>query len=400
MFRSFLVLIMLILSFGISAAGQQISLTMNFGIADGNHSEAKISISRNGSPWKLVRPAKPSNSEVLDFANNYLITFEKVGYAIQKVAINTGGITKEQQAGGMNLTISVTLEKGVADQTPITYAYDAGVKGFKRISTVAISNSASSESEQDARKRAEATFDLITKEEEKEKQFQKHFNKEDELEGRKSEFSKKKEEPKTEEQKLAEEAKKAAIIKAAEDARQIQLTKMEEERKKAIGETAEREKAEQMKRQEEQQKQIATIKAAEVERKAQEVKTAALAREAEAARAEEERRRQEATAKADLEKRKREAQQKFKQEQQNVVAAPKVEAEQKPMTIEEAGNIVSRTEEIIQEEKRIIKQITIKRERHTFVYRMVKYDWGGVFYFKNEMDMTKLDFDSETSLKQ
>jgi hypothetical protein len=34
------------------------------------------------------------------------------------------------------------------------------------------------------------------------------------------------------------------------------------------------------------------------------------------------------------------------------------------------------------------------------VYRMVKHDWGGVFYFKNEVDITKNDFELETALKK
>jgi ATP-dependent 26S proteasome regulatory subunit len=143
--------------------------------------------------------------------------------------------------------------------------------------------------------------------------------------------------------------------------------------------------------------QAAAQKVVEAERKEKDAKAAVLAREAEAARAEEERRRKDAEAKVELEKRKKEAQQKFQQEQRTSTPAPSKVAEEKPMTIAEAGNIVSRFEEIIQEEKRVIKQITIKRERHTFVYRKVKYDWGGVYFFKNDMDITKLDFDNESA---
>lgn len=379
------------------AVAQQIALTVNYGINDGSHNESKMTIARNGSPWKLVRPAKPTNTETLDFSNNYLLTFEKPGYATRQVSINTGNIPKEVQANGMNLTISVQLSKegSSSGDRLVKYAYDAAAKGFvQEAATPTLTQQA------EARKRAEETLDLITKEEERGRQYKQHFNKEDALEGRKGEFSQKKEVELTEEQKQAQEVKKAAAIKAAEETKAAQLAKIEEQRKAMQTKENENAQVERKKQEEEQRVQIATIKAAEVERKAREVKAAEAAREAEAARAEEERRKQEALAKAELEKRKREAQQKFQQEQRNVKPAAAAAAEEKPMTIAEAGNIVSRTEEIIQEDKRVIKQITIKRERHTFVYRMVKYDWGGLFYFKNDMDMTKLDFDSETALKQ
>lgn len=116
--------------------------------------------------------------------------------------------------------------------------------------------------------------------------------------------------------------------------------------------------------------------------------------------AEEERRRQEAAAKADLERRKREAREKFEREQSKAAARPSQATEERPMTIEEAGSIVSRSEEIIQEDGRVIRQITIKRERHTFVYRQVKHDWGGIYYFKNDIDITKNDFELETALEK
>ncbi len=375
---------------------QQMSLSINFGISNGTHTESKLAIARNGSPWKLVRPAKPVNSEVLEFGNNYLLTFEKSGYISKQISINTGNIPKEVQASGLTLTVSAEIKpenSGVNEPNFVKYKYDAVAKGFIQEKVAPVSAPSPDES----RKRAEATFDLITKEEEKEQQYSKHFVKEDALEGRKGEGSTKKEVVLTEEQKQKEEARKAAAIKAADEARIAQLAKIEEQRKTLQLKEIEDSRAKGIQREEELREQAAAQKVVEAERKEKDAKAAVLAREAEAARAEEERKRKDAEAKIELEKRKKEAQQKFQQEQRTSTPAASKVAEEKPMTIVEAGNIVSRFEEIIQEEKRVIKQITIKRERHTFVYRKVKYDWGGVYYFKNDMDITKLDFDNESA---
>lgn len=375
---------------------QQMSLSINFGISNGTHTESKLAIARNGSPWKLVRPAKPVNSEVLEFGNNYLLTFEKSGYISKQISINTGNIPKEVQASGLTLTVSAEIKpenSGVNEPNLVKYKYDAAAKGFIQEKVAPVSAPSPDES----RKRAEATFDLITKEEEKEQQYSKHFVKEDALEGRKGEGSTKKEVVLTEEQKQKEEARKAAAIKAADEARIAQLAKIEEQRKALQLKEIEDSRAKGIQREEELREQAAAQKVVDAERKEKDAKAAVLAREAEAARAEEERKRKDAEAKIELEKRKKEAQQKFQQEQRTSTPAASKVAEEKPMTIAEAGNIVSRFEEIIQEEKRVIKQITIKRERHTFVYRKVKYDWGGVYYFKNDMDITKLDFDNESA---
>ena len=376
---------------------QQMSLSINFGISNGTHTESKLAIARNGSPWKLVRPAKPVNSEVLEFGNNYLLTFEKSGYISKQISINTGNIPKEVQASGLTLTVSAEIKpenSGVNEPSLVRYKYDASAKGFIQEKAAPV---VAATSPDESRKRAEAMLDLITKEEEKEQQYSKHFVKEDALEGRKGEGSTKKEIVLTEEQKQKEEARKAAAIKAADEARVAQLAKIEEQRKALQLKEIEDSRVKGIQREEELREQAAAQKVVEAELKEKDTKAAVLAREAEVARAEEERRRKDAEVKIELEKRKKEAQQKFQQEQRTSSPATSKVAEEKPMTIAEAGNIVSRFEEIIQEEKRVIKQITIKRERHTFVYRKVKYDWGGVYYFKNDMDITKLDFENESA---
>lgn len=408
--RTILCLVSLHLLMLAHVEAQQLSLTVRFTFDDAARTGSKFTIVLNGAPLKYLRPSPEIINEQLNFGNQYLLEFEKPGFTKKTIVLNTGNVPKQAQEGGLNLTLSVRLESGVGSIPPLTYAYDGAAQGFVIQKKEDVVYQQGGES----RKSAEELLNLITKEEEKERQYQKHFVKEDALEGRKGEFSQKEEE-KTEEEKAEEEEKKAAIIRKAEEQRAARIAQIEEQRRQMMSEE-EKQTAERIsKREEQQRKQIADLKAKEEERKVYEKKKEEQARseaearkaeedrrlkEAAAKQAEEERRRQEAAAKADLDKRKREAREKFQKEQGNQAAKPAQANEERPMTIEEAGNIVSRSEEIIQEDKRIIRQITIRRERQTFVYRQVKHDWGGVFYFKNDTDITKNDFEMETALEE
>ncbi|MCF8257077.1 MAG: hypothetical protein K9J06_05965 [Flavobacteriales bacterium] len=393
---------------------QQLSITVRYGISDGVRTGSKFTLNLNGSPLKMLRPAPEIINEKLDFGNMYVLVFEKPGHVTKSIAINTAKVPTDVQKGGLNLTLSVSLStEGKPDDpdTFIKYTYDAASNGFiKERSGPEVTYGQTAE----ARKSAEELYNLITKQEEKELQYKQHFVKEDALEGRKGEFSQKKEEQDDEVQRAKEE-QKAETIRRADEARAARVAQIEEQRKQSMSESERKETENLKKREEQQRKQIAEIQAKEAVRKEEDKKLQEQNRiEAEARRAEEDRRlkdaaakqaeearrKQEAAAKADLEKRKREAREKFQQEQGGQTAKPASAAEERPMTIQEAGKIVSRTEEIIKEDKRVIRQITIKRERQTFVYRQVKYDWGGIYYFKNDMDITKNDFELETTLEK
>ena len=406
----------LVLHFAVprAACSQQVNVIVRYGISDGIRTGSKFTINLNGAPLKVLRPAPEIISEKLDFGNQYVLVFEKPGFITRTIALNTAKVPIDVQKGGLNLTLSVALSnegKAGDPDTYLKYVYDTASKGFvKEKTTPDVDYQQSRES----RKSAEELLDLITQEEQKERQYKQHFVKEDALEGRKAEFSQKQEE-KDETARKVEEEKKAETLRRAEAARAARVAELEQLRQQTLAESTKKEMETAKKREEQQRKQLAEIEEKQAERREEDRKIQELARtEAEAKRAEEERRlkeatarqqeeerrRKEAEAKAELEKRKREAREKFQQEQSTQTAKPSQATEERPMTIQEAGNIVSRTEEIIQEDKRLIRQITIKRERHTFVYRQVKYDWGGVYFFKNDMDITKKDFDMETALQK
>lgn len=55
------------------------------------------------------------------------------------------------------------------------------------------------------------------------------------------------------------------------------------------------------------------------------------------------------------------------------------------------------TEEVIFETRRTIKRTVVKDTKNSLenVYQMVKYAWGGVFYFKNNQSITQNTYDTE-----
>jgi hypothetical protein len=84
------------------------------------------------------------------------------------------------------------------------------------------------------------------------------------------------------------------------------------------------------------------------------------------------------------------------QERERTAAVAQMEAERKSLAIKDAGNVVSRTEETIKENNRVITKVTIKRERMTYIYQKVVYNWGGVYYFRDEANITKAVFELES----
>jgi len=221
--------------------------------------------------------------------------------------------------------------------------------------------------------------------------------------------------------KAAEDARKALEARQEEDAR-LAKVRSEEEARNALRAKQEEEAGQARMREEEESRKVAGLKAAEEQRLAKQALQAEEARnKAEAARAEDERKRttlakaeeerrtsdaeraaaeqrkRQEQAITDEERRKREARERAEREQKANANAAKIIAEQKPMSVADAGSIVSRTENTFREGTKEITEVTINRERQSFVYRMVRHDWGGLYYFKNDNSITKRDYDAEST---
>jgi membrane protein involved in colicin uptake len=55
------------------------------------------------------------------------------------------------------------------------------------------------------------------------------------------------------------------------------------------------------------------------------------------------------------------------------------------------------TDEKITEVNRSIQRTVVKKDGVTTNYQKITYNWGGVFYFKNESSITQTTFDTELS---
>jgi len=54
-------------------------------------------------------------------------------------------------------------------------------------------------------------------------------------------------------------------------------------------------------------------------------------------------------------------------------------------------------EELITETNRTIKRVVVSKAANVTIYKMIVYGWGGAFYFKNDVNITKQVFDKETT---
>ena len=214
----------------------------------------------------------------------------------------------------------------------------------------------------------------------------------------------------------ADEEEKAAVKAKLEDAeRARKKAELEAEMKQSKLDAAEETKRrEQLEKEEiEQRQQEADLRRVEEERMAAEQTAETEKRKiAEAAKAEADARKQASENAAFEEDRKKkakaafEAQQRAQAQAQSVSEAQKrdrfeamekMEEERKSLSIKDAGNVVSRTKEVIEEVNRTITLITISRERMTYVYKKVAYNWGGVYYFRDDDSITNDVFKLETA---
>ncbi|MGB0917912.1 MAG: hypothetical protein ACPGU4_10000 [Flavobacteriales bacterium] len=226
--------------------------------------------------------------------------------------------------------------------------------------------------------------------------------------------------------KAEEEAKKQADLAVAQEAKLAEEARLEEEeraRKKAeleeemrleeLNAANEAKRREQLEKEEmERRQREADARRAEEERLAIKEAAEAEKRRLESeAKAAEEKRRYEIEQAAFEEDRKKKAKAAFDEEQKRIAkakavseaqkrereaAVAKMEAE-KNMTVKDAGAVVSRTEEIIKEANRTITQVTMQREHMAYIYKKVVYNWGGVYYFRDDTDITKFVFESESN---
>lgn len=454
------VLLGLLLHLG--AMAQDVTVEIKFSVNKGKFDQSKIIISKDGANVKTIDPAKSRATEKLAFGHDYMLTFEKPGYITKRIAISTKNVPKDVQQDDLDFDFAVEIFQQyegvntvVFNQPVAKYFYDAKEDGFAydtdytksiRSAMVAFEKEYAKQEEQQqtTQKQATATADeenrkaaaakaaeeqrkaaeaKAAEEKRKAEEAQQQAALREE-EQKKAAASKAEDDARQAAQKKADDDKRAAdrqreeeerraqALKAEEDARKAldakgaeeqrpARSKQEEEARKAAAMRAEEEARQAgMRSEEDDRKRAAAAKAEEEARRSMQAKADEDARKAQAAKSAEEQRLAQTKAKEDEEKRRRAAAMASGADVPMSKNNPKGQSDQKLMAPKDAGSIVSRTEDKFREDRKEITQITIQREFQTYVYRMVKHDWGGVYYFKNDINITKFDFDTESKAKQ
>ncbi|MCF8461523.1 MAG: hypothetical protein K9G46_12425 [Flavobacteriales bacterium] len=227
--------------------------------------------------------------------------------------------------------------------------------------------------------------------------------------------------------KAEEESKKAADMKAELENKAAGKAKLDDEARAQKKAELEEEMRQDKLKSAEEEKRRAQIEKEEIEKRQRDANALRAKEEKLAAEnaAEQEKRRQESALKEEEENRKKatedaafeavrkqkakeafEADQRGNAQAQSVgeaqsrersEALAKMQEERKSLSIKDAGNVVSRTEETIEEVNRTIKQITIQREHMTYKYKKIVYNWGGVYFFRDEDSITEGVFKLETT---
>ena len=84
-----LVFIFFVLSTVSLAQSDKFGVLVKYNISGGDFKNSKITITRDGKPFKKVNPTKTKTNVSLPFGSKYLFTFFKVGYITKSVIIDT-----------------------------------------------------------------------------------------------------------------------------------------------------------------------------------------------------------------------------------------------------------------------------------------------------------------------
>lgn len=190
----------------------------------------------------------------------------------------------------------------------------------------------------------------------------------------------------------------AAKAKLDEEKRKTDMLRAEEDRIRAAGVRSENDarKAAEAKAFDEQQRSVAAKREEEERQRSLKAKADADARTALAAKMANEQRLREEKAKADIEQRKLNLAASSSYTDRNQKSAIRSDSQPRPLVPKEVGRVLSRKESVFREGNKEITEIVIERERQSFAYRKVKHDWGGIFYFKDDANITKHDFELES----
>ncbi len=121
----FIMLLMLLSSSYLHAQEPKLNLKVKFTITKGKLDNALITITRDGQPYRVIDPNKGKYVLDLEFGNQFIFTFTKVGYITKAVIVDTH-VPKGREEEYFNEFIAeVNLEPQPEDKI-ITYSQPVG----------------------------------------------------------------------------------------------------------------------------------------------------------------------------------------------------------------------------------------------------------------------------------
>lgn len=331
-------------------------------IDEGNPQTVRIVVTKDGKPYKTYRPESGGKySFSLEYNSVYIVSYEHSGYVNKKVDVNT-----------------IVPDK-VLKNDKFKYKWKTDVNLFKKYKGIDFSFF----DEPIQKIFFNKSTNKFIYDDKYAKQIEKQLKeKMAEVEKQKAEERKQLEKEKLQRQRERQQAIQDSIasVKATQKQREIEYKQNLAEKKKQERDSIANARAK------EQQNKIEQAKIREQERK-KAAEEAKVKRENEKKRLEQER--------ADKLKQIKEQAEARKAEMLKRLENIKAENERKRLALIEARKR-DITEDYEETEHKKINRYTVTQGKITYNYRKVVWDWGGVFYFRNDKSISRSVFYIET----
>src|ERR1017187_5684197 len=102
------------------------NILIKFNISDGDFKNSTITITKNGSPFRVINPNKEKHNVELPFGAEYLFTFIKMGYITKSVVVDTKIPVDREKELFAKFSMEVRILPQPEDQI-ITYTQPVGI---------------------------------------------------------------------------------------------------------------------------------------------------------------------------------------------------------------------------------------------------------------------------------
>ncbi len=395
---------------GRAMAQQSLAVTANLKISGGNFDQSGVQLENQttGEKHKVEGAAKLRFN--LKFNSTYILAFTKPGYITKKVQIDTRVPSNRAAQGFYPIHFNVILMEQYEGVNIVVFNQPVSKWQYNRVMDDFFYDTDYTKSIQSAIKDAED--ELAKKKEELARQAEEERKNAEQA--RKDSLANARAEQKALKDSLAKARKDS--LETAREEKELQAKMAEEERARTAAEAAEAKKQEAAMRMEEEERSRAAAAEAEAQkrRQAEALESEAQARnkaEAEAAEAERrkaaeavaanaERRRQAATMEQSEEERRRQAKLKAVEQQRELLKASMSAGSQERKAEEgyDGGQAPVHFEEIEEKNRRITKA-TVKHGDKSVVYMKIVYDWGGIYYFRDDRSISESMYKMATERK-